>query len=125
NGTMNSDIAIYKPVGGDWQQTGKLNMPFPFFSYGTLGAPSRGPMHRMLVHSVENALHELEFDADGNTKEVAVFTAAELGLGAVDQAASLTPDGLRIVSRAIGGGIRTMYSDRATLSDRFGMLRSI
>jgi hypothetical protein len=125
NGATSADIAIYKPSAGGWQQTGMLKPPFPFYYYVSIAAPSRGPLHRMLIHNAESALRELEFDNDGNTTQVAMYTGDDLGLGAIDRGASLTPDGLRMVSKSAGGGDRTMYSDRPSLSDRFAMAQSI
>ncbi|MBA3397711.1 MAG: hypothetical protein H0T89_34120 [Deltaproteobacteria bacterium] len=90
-------------------------------SFVRFGTPSRGPRRRMMVRNNAFAYQEIEFDAAGTAVLIASYVAADLGVTSITQSPpNLTPDGLRLVfagSTTNASGV--LYSDRASLADRF------
>jgi hypothetical protein len=90
-------------------------------SFVKFGAPSRGPLRRMIVQNGTGDPMEIEFDATGASTLVASYKPADLGLTNIAGIApALTPDGLRSVLYAASSTASGMfYTDRASLAETF------
>lgn len=123
-------LELWSPNGTTWTKRVTLTPPatLSWSSYMRIGAPTRGPDRRVMLTpgSTDNTLRELAIDPSGATRLLGTYTSAELGVVFLNTInANLSGDGLRLVLSAVPTATsspKALYSDRASLADRFHKL---
>lgn len=116
-----SRIERYTRDGDSWSQLAVVRDPV--YQYSVIGAPSAGPTRRLMFND-GGGVQELEVTSTGTSIVHDTYNPPDLGVMFFDDgyAPNLSADGLRIVftAKLIGDlYARVLYSDRATLADRF------
>jgi hypothetical protein len=121
-------IVVYRPSGGTFVADHDITLPAaePIDSFVRFGAPSRGPLRRMMIRNTGQDYQEIEVDATGASTSIGTYTAGDLGAASlIGLPPNMSPDGLRIVFLASDASVGTItaYADRATINDRFSKVR--
>lgn len=116
--TVVGRIVVFRIADGVATEAYDVRLPNnePIDSFIRFGTPSRGPLRRMIVrNSSWPQWREIEFDESGTSTLVGLYDTADLGVATLGVPANMSADGLRLVF-AFNGAV---YTDRATLADRF------
>jgi len=125
-GNVQGVYTLYRSrlVGDTWSALSPIELAVPMPQNNMYGTPTRGPVRRTIAFDIGNQLlREYELDAAGTKlTQIGTYTVADIGT-AFQQPGNLTDDGLRMVFN--GPGFRQYFSDRPTLTARFGPARLI
>lgn len=121
--TVVGRIAIYRREGTTVVHSHDVTSPSGTFdSFVRFGAPSAGPVRRVMIRNGSQAMQEIEVDSTGASTVIDTYEATDLGVATLGIPGNISPDGLRYVFNA---GTSTYYADRASISERFSPGREL
>lgn len=111
------DVTVFALTGDTWA----LASAIPQITTATFSAPTRAPRHLLTATYNPNVLNDL-IESGGVWTVHDSYAVSLLGVDDIE-GVSITPDGLRVIYYATPHGMldyKVLYSDRATVDDRFG-----
>ncbi|HSD90159.1 MAG TPA: hypothetical protein VLB44_21660 [Kofleriaceae bacterium] len=116
-------VRTFRRTTGGWERRPDF---FDTAGYLEFSHPTNGPVRHAMHIDTTGKLLEFTEDAVGNWTQIDSYTAAQLGID-FPGSPSLSGDGLRLMlyGRPGGGAQHLAYTDRASLTDRFGPVRRL
>lgn len=115
------EIHVFERQGIGWNHAYQVVASFAFQPGVRIGTPTAGPVRRIMIID-RGTVYELSFGGDGVAAVLDQYTPGALGLTNLANAPNLSPDGLRLTMTGTIAGeqiVRTVFSDRMTLGERF------